>query len=122
WKIITKDKEADICVLNMPILDTRREKSLLGTFIADLVLALMSFMAESERQNIRERQAAGIAAAKARGVRFGRRPKPLPENFCEVCGKVKEGRLSIMEGAKACEMPYSTFRDKIREYGETSVS
>ena len=84
WKIITKDKGVDLYVMDMPILDTRREKSLLGTFISDLVLALLSYVAENERNNIRQRQAEGIAAAKARGVHFGRLPKPLPENFYEV--------------------------------------
>ena len=84
WKVITKDKRVDLCVMDMPLLDTRREKSLLGTFISDLVLALLSYVAENERTNIRQRQAEGIAAAKARGVHFGRRPNPLPDNFYEV--------------------------------------
>ena len=84
WKVITKDKRVDLYVMDMPILDTRREKNLLGTFISDLVLALLSYVAENERNNIRQRQAEGIAAAKARGVHFGRRPNPLPENFYEV--------------------------------------
>ena len=84
WKYITKDKKVDLYVLDMPILDTRREKNLLGTFISDLVLALLSYVAENERVNIRQRQAEGIAAAKARGVKFGRRPNPLPDNFDEA--------------------------------------
>ncbi|MBQ9438953.1 MAG: recombinase family protein, partial [Lachnospiraceae bacterium] len=84
WKVLTKEKQADLCVLDMPILDTRREKNLLGTFISDLVLTLLSYVAENERLNIRQRQAEGIAAAKARGVRFGPLPKPLPGNFHEV--------------------------------------
>ncbi len=84
WKIITKYKGADLYVIDMPILDTRREKNLLGTFISDLVLTLLSYVAENERTTIRQRQAEGIAAAKARGVHFGRTPKPLPENFYEV--------------------------------------
>lgn len=81
WRIITKEKRADIVVIDMPLLDTRREKNLLGTFISDIVLALLSYVAENERLNIRQRQAEGIAAAKARGVKFGRPPKPLPDNF-----------------------------------------
>ena len=81
WRILTKDKGADIVVLDMPLLDTRRGKDLMGTFLSDIVLQVLSFVAENERINIRQRQAEGIAAAKAKGVRFGRIPKPLPENF-----------------------------------------
>ena len=95
WRIITKEKKADIVVIDMPILDTRREKNLLGTFISDIVLALLSYVAENERVNIRRRQAEGIAAAKARGVRFGRTPKPLPENFYEVYQKWHMKKLSV---------------------------
>jgi len=84
WKIITKDKGADIVVSDMPLLDTRREKSLIGTLISDIVLALLSYVAENERINIRQRQAEGIAAAKSRGVRFGRPLKPVPDNFHET--------------------------------------
>ena len=84
WRMITKEKGADIVVIDMPLLDTRREKNLLGTFISDVVLALLSYVAENERMNIRQRQAEGIAAAKARGVKFGRPTVPLPENFHEV--------------------------------------
>ena len=85
WRIITKEKRVDILVLDMPLLDTRRDKNLLGTFIADLVLQVLSFVAQNERENIRSRQAEGIAAAKGRGVRFGRKIKPLPDNFLENC-------------------------------------
>lgn len=85
WRIITKEKGADIVVIDMPILDTRREKNLLGTFISDIVLALLSYVSENERINIRQRQAEGIAAAKAKGVKFGRPEKPLPDNFKECC-------------------------------------
>ena len=81
WRIITKDKGVDIVVLDMPLLDTRRGKDLMGTFLSDIVLQVLSFVAENERTNIRQRQAEGIAAAKARGVRFGRPPAPLPDNF-----------------------------------------
>ena len=93
WRIITKEKGADIVVIDMPLLDTRREKNLLGTFISDIVLALLSYVAENERLNIRQRQAEGIAAAKARGVKFGRPPKPLPDNFYEVHKAWKNKKL-----------------------------
>lgn len=81
WRLLTKEKGVDIFVLDMPLLDTRREKNLLGTFIADLVLQVLSFAAQNERESIRARQAQGIAAALARGVRFGRKARPLPDNF-----------------------------------------
>lgn len=81
WRILTKDKVVDIVVLDMPLLDTRRGKDLMGTFLSEIVLQVLSFVAENERVNIRQRQAEGIAAAKARGVRFGRPLAPLPENF-----------------------------------------
>lgn len=84
WRILTKEKAVDIVVLDMPLLDTRRGKDLMGTFLSDIVLQVLSFVAENERVNIRQRQAEGIAAAKARGVRFGRVPKPLPPNFHTV--------------------------------------
>ena len=84
WRRLTKEKGVDICVVDMPLLDTRRGKDLMGAFIADLVLQILSFVAQSERENIRRRQAEGIAAAKARGVRFGRPPLPLPENFYQA--------------------------------------
>ena len=84
WRVLTKEKEVDICVIDMPLLDTRQGKDLLGTFIADLVLQILSFVAQNEREYIRKRQAEGIAAAKAKGVKFGRKPLPLPDNFHEV--------------------------------------
>lgn len=84
WRLLTKEKETDICVIDMPLLDTRNGKDLMGTFIADLVLQILSFAAQNERDNIRRRQAEGIAAAKARGVKFGRPPRPLPENFNQI--------------------------------------
>ena len=95
WKLITKDKRVDIYVIDMPILDTRREKNLLGTFISDLVLTLLSYVSENERVTIRQRQSEGIAAAKARGVHFGRTPKPLPENFYEVYQQWKKKKITI---------------------------
>lgn len=116
WKVITKDKRVDLYVIDMPLLDTRREKNLLGTFISDLVLALLSYVAENERANIHQRQAEGIAAAKARGVHFGRYPNPLPENFYEVYQKWKMKKISVSEAAKQCGMPQTTFFDKAKAY------
>ena len=109
WRIITKEKGADIVVIDMPILDTRREKNLLGTLISDLVLALLSYVAESEYCLIHQRQAEGIAAAKARGVKFGRQEKPLPENFQEAYERWKNKELSVKQAAELCGMPTSTF-------------
>ena len=109
WRILTRDRKIDILVLDMPLLDTRRDKDLLGTFIADLVLQVLSFVAQSERENIRRRQAEGIAAAKESGVRFGREPKPLPANFLPVYASWKKGQISMSEAARRCGMAYSTF-------------
>lgn len=116
WRIITKEKGADIVVLDMPILDTRRDKNLLGTFISDIVLALLSYVAENERINIKQRQAEGIAAAKARGVKFGRPPVPLPDNFYEVHKQWRDKKLTLKQAAKACNLATSTFFDKAREF------
>lgn len=110
WRLLTKMKGVDIVVIDMPLLDTRRSKDLLGTFIADLVLQVLSFVAQNERENIRQRQAEGIFAAKKRGVRFGRPQKPLPENFEEVHGRWQRGELTCREAAKLCNMPYGSFR------------
>ncbi len=109
WKIITKDKKADLYVMDMPLLDTRREKNLLGTLISDLVLTIFSYVAENERKTIMERQAEGIAAARARGVRFGRPPKALPENFYESYQKWKSKKITLIEAANLCGMPKSSF-------------
>ncbi len=116
WKIITKYKKIYLCVIDMPLLDTRKEKNLLGTFISDLILALLSYVAENERNNIRIRQAEGIAAAKARGVHFGRYPNPLPENFYEVYQLWKAKRITVSEAAIKCGMPQTTFYEKARGY------
>jgi DNA invertase Pin-like site-specific DNA recombinase len=115
WRHITKDKGADICVIDMPLLDTRKGKDLLGTFISDLVLQLLSFVAENERENIRQRQAEGIAAAKARGVRFGRPTLKLPENFPQVCQAWREKRLTLKQAAEAAGMAESTFYGKAKK-------
>ena len=105
-------RSVDILVLDMPLLDTRRDKNLLGTFIADLVLQVLSFVAQNERESIRTRQAEGIAAARQRGVRFGREIKPLPDNFPENCALWLNGHISGLEAARRCRMPQSTFYRK----------
>lgn len=115
WKIITKEKGTDVVVIDMPILDTRHEKNLLGTFISDLILGLLSYVAENEYQTIHTRQAEGIAAAKARGVKMGRPPKPLPENFHETFQLWKAKELSTAEAARICQMPISTFRYRSKQ-------
>ncbi len=111
WRILTKSKEADIYVLDMPLLDTRNGKDLMGTFIADLVLQILSFVAENERENIRQRQAEGIAAAKARGVRFGPPAKTLPANFMDLYQAWRNKEMSLRDAAEACGLPKSTFYD-----------
>ena len=116
WRILTKELGVDLCVLDMPLLDTRNGKDLMGTFIADLVLQILSFVAQNERENIRQRQAAGIAAAKARGVRFGRPPRPLPENYHSAYQKWKAGTLSGAAAAKECGMPLASFRYRAEGY------
>lgn len=110
WRILTKEKGADIVVLDMPLLDTRRGKDLLGTFLSDIVLQVLSFVAENERDNIRQRQAEGIAAAKARGIRFGRPPQPLPDKFDQAYRQWKSGKITGSAAARTCGMPISTFR------------
>ena len=119
WRMLTKDKGIDIVVLDMPLLDTRWGKDLMGTFLSDIVLQVLSFVAENERTNIRQRQAEGIVAAKARGIRFGRIPKPLPENFHAAYQRWKSGEITGTEAAKACGMPLSTFRYRAELYEKT---
>ena len=123
WKIITKDKKADLYIIDMPLLDTRREKTLLGTLISDLVLTLFSYVAENERTTIKSRQAEGIAAARERGVRFGRPPKALPENFYEMYQKWKSRKITLEGAAGSCGMPKSSFfyRAKICEKATIST-
>ena len=116
WRILTKEKKIDIVVLDMPLLDTRRGKDLMGTFLSDIVLQVLSFVAENERTNIRQRQAEGIAAAKARGVRFGRPPRPLPENYHSAYQRWKAGAITGTAAAKECGMPLSTFRCRAEIY------
>ena len=122
WRILTKDKGVDICVIDMPLLDTRRGKDLVGTFLSDIVLQVLSFVAENERVNIRARQAEGIAAAKARGVRFGRPPRPLPENYHSAYQRWKAGKITGTAAAAECGMPLSTFRYWAAIYEKSTLS
>lgn len=115
WRILTKERQVDICVLDMPLLDTRQSKDLLGTFIADLVLQILSFVAQNEREAIKRRQAEGIAAAKARGVRFGRPQKPVPENFEAVCSAWFSHDLTLNQAAEACGLSAGTFYSKAKK-------
>lgn len=109
WRVLTREKKVDIVVLDMPLLDTRRGKDLMGTFLSDIVLQVLSFVAENERKNIRQRQREGIEAAKLRGVQFGRPRKPLPENFEQICALWQSGELSSRKAAKLCGMPLTSF-------------
>lgn len=121
WRIITKKIGADICVLDTPALDTRRTRDLVETLISDVILQVLSFGAQSEREHIRQRQAEGIQAAKLRGVRFGRPRKPLPDNFKEVSRLYRSGEITLRNAAKLCRMAKSTFRDAVLR-AENSVS
>lgn len=121
WRLLTKDKGIDIVVLDMPLLDTRRGKDLMGTFLSDIVLQVLSFVAENERTNIRQRQAEGIAAAKARGVKFGRPPKPLPEGFHDAYQRWKRGEITGTAAAMECGMPLATFRYRAEIYENAAL-
>ncbi len=116
WRILTKEKDIDICVIDMPLLDTRQGKDLMGTFIADLVLQILSFVAQSERENIKKRQAEGIAAAKARGVKFGRPEKTTPEKFGKLVAEWEKKDISLPEVLEQCGMSEATFYRRLREY------
>ena len=116
WQILTKEKEIDIVVLDMPLLDTRRGKDLMGMFLSDIVLQVLSFVAESELSNIRQRQAEGIAAAKARGVRFGRPETPYPDNFREIHQDWRNKKITLRQAADACKMPVGTFYGKAKRF------
>ena len=118
WRIITKDKKADIVVLDMPLLDTRRGRDLMGTFLSDIVLQVLSFVAENERGNIRQRQKEGIEAAKLRGVKFGRPTKPLPENFGRVYKRWLQREISGVMAAELCQMSVPTYYRRAEQYGE----
>lgn len=116
WRMLTKEIGIDICVIDMPLLDTRRGKDLMGTFIADLVLQILSFAAQSERENIRKRQEEGIAAAKAKGVHMGRPVKDMPENFAELVKAWEKKKLPTELLLKECKMSEATFYRRLREY------
>ena len=116
WGVLTKEKGIDIVFLDMPLLDTRRGKDLMGTFLSDIVLQVLSFVAENERTNIRQRQAEGIVAAKAKGVKFGRPPLPLPDNFYEIHKDWRAKKITLKQAANACNMPVGTFYGKARKF------
>lgn len=116
WRILTKEIGVDICVIDMPLLDTRNGKDLMGTFIADLVLQILSFVADNERTNIRKRQQQGIIAAKARGVRFGRPETPIPSDFGEIVKKWEKGYITVDDAIQRCGMSQATFYRRLREY------
>lgn len=115
WRILTKTKGIDICVLDMPLLDTRNGNDLMGTFIADLVLQILSFVAENERESIRKRQKQGIAAAKERGVRFGRPESAVPGDFQNIVRTWERGNIKIEEVLEKCQMSRATFYRRLRE-------
>lgn len=116
WRIITKEKKVDVCVIDMPLLDTRQGRDLMGTFIADLVLQILSFVAQNERENIKKRQAEGIAAAKAKGIRFGRPEKDVPDDFGNIIRQWEEKRLPLAEVLEQCNISKATFYRRLREY------
>lgn len=115
WRLITKDMKVDVVVIDMPLLDTRRDKNLLGTFISDMVLQLLSFVAQNERENIKKRQAKGIAAAKARGVKFGRPVKGVSDEFANEVARWNKGELSMEDLLKKYGISQSTFYRRVRE-------
>lgn len=115
WRILTKEIGIDICVINMPLLDTRNGKDLMGNFIADLVLQILSFVAESERTNIKKRQQQGIAAAKAKGVKFGRPRTENPQDFMKIVLDWRYKKISLEEALKKSHMSKSTFYRRLQE-------
>ena len=116
WRVITKEIGVDVCVIDMPLLDTRQGKNLMGTFIADLVLQILSFVAQNERENIRKRQLQGIAAAKAKGVRFGRPEKEIPPEFMSFIREWEKKKITLAEILNMCQISESTFYRRLREY------
>ena len=121
WRMITKQKQAAIVVLDMPLLDTRQNRDLTGTLIADIALQLLSYVAQTEREFIKQRQKEGIAAAKAKGVRFGRPPRPLPENFHSCYQRWKQGEITGTAAAKECGMPLASFRYRAEIYENAKI-
>jgi len=122
WRILTKEKGIDIMVIDFPLLDTRRGKDLVGTFLADTVLAVLSFVAEKERENIRQRQAEGIAAARARGVHLGRPIKRPPENFANIVKLWECGKISFEDALKQTGLKQATFYNRLRELRNSIVN
>lgn len=120
WRILTKEKRIDIVVIDMPLLDTRREKNLLGTFIADLVLQILSYVSENERVITRQRQKEGIETAKKKGVQFGRPAKEYPENWDELVVQFENGEISANEAADACGITASTFYRRLKKLKRTT--
>ena len=116
WRVLTKEMEVDVVVIDMPLLDTRVYKDLMGTFIADLVLQVLSFVAENERVNIRKRQEEGIKAAKLKGVMFGRPMIKVPDNFGSLVKQWERGHIRAEDVAKECDMSIATFYRRLREY------
>ena len=116
WRYLTREKEVDISVIDMPLLDTRRGKDLMGTFLADIVLQVLSFVAQNKRENIRKRQAEGIAAAKANGMKFGRPVIKTPDNIPDIVQRWESGTIRTREAAELCGMCESTFYHRLREY------
>ncbi len=116
WRVLTKEKDIDICVLDMPLLDTRNGKDLMGTFIADLVLQILSFVAQNERENIRKRQAEGIAAARLKGVKFGRPEVVVPDNFGDTVKLWEKGQITFDEALRRTQMKEATFYRRLREH------
>lgn len=114
WRLLTKDIGVDICVLDMPLLDTRNGKDLMGTFIADLVLQILSFVAQSERENIRTRQAQGIAAARARGVHLGRPPARVPQDFDRIVQAWQDQSITLEQALQQAGVGKSTFYRRLR--------
>lgn len=117
WRVITKEKHADIRVLDMPLLDTSVHRDLTGTLIADIVLQLLSYVAQNERENIRQRQAEGIAAAKARGVVFGAERKEMPDDFDEWYDRWRNREITAKEMADHCGVHITTVYHRIHERG-----
>ena len=126
WRIITKERRAAVVVLDMPLLDTRQGRDLTGTLIADIVLQLLSYVAQTEREFIHQRQAEGIAAAKERGVQFGRKPFPKPEKFQELFAAWRAGRISARRASEQLQVSHKTFlkwcREEMNEEKSTPLS
>jgi len=116
WRILTKENGVDVAVIDMPLLDTRNGKDLMGTFLADIVLQILSFVAQNERETIRKRQAEGIAAAKARGVKFGRPTKKPPENFGEIVKLWEQRKISYSEVLNRTGLKHTAFYSRLREH------